>query len=958
MKKFTLAVLLLASGFSALAEIKPGTGTIVEFDGLKYEILATETPAAALSVQGEECPTYVRIPETISLEDNDGETLEYAVIQINNEAFMANKDLFKIKFANSITDIGDRAFKECEILTFDELPDRLETIGEEAFAYCNALKRIKLPESTSRLGKRCFADMASLKRAILFSAVTEIPWQAFISCHQLEEVYLPEALVKIGSDAFAWTEALNEITLPETLEEIGDHAFIGGAPSGEGLKSIVLPASVKSFGLGFRHSGLLSVDLSNLDIEEIPERAFDCCYELRQVIFPKNLKKIGREAFTCCGASQGRFLNEVILPNSVETIEEYSFYDTNAVSLTIGDNVTDLPIGSCGRPTKLHIGSRVKTMDPQAVDFSSLKIFSVGCHVPPTVKGGFPLTAEQKRAIALIVPDADAKELYESHENWKDFAIATAENSSVSVHLDGTTDIATAIHKASGLMPANITRLTVSGHLTDHDLLLIKENMLSLMYLDMAETDNTVIPAEAFKDKTTLEKVVLPRGLKRIESEAFMGCCSMQIDELPDGIEYIGYGAFYACLRLAVSKMPQALVTIESEGFENCVSLSSLTFGENLESLGDDGTFRWCENIEFVDLSRATKLKELPGQVFTVAYKMHTILLPEGLERLCGGCISETAVKTIELPGTLKSLEHDALVNTNLRVITFGEGIEDIPENALSYNRRLLTVNLPASLKSLHEASFKGSKNIAGISCFAPEAPEASAATFEDINTRSCILSVPVNSFYSYLSALGWGMFSNISNTLEINIPEEVEITTIPEEDYQDLAEEEESQQREQGVEQPQTQSAGKKFANKQRETTKSLLGGQLFCRLNHGSVLASDTDEESKGNRVFIRTKDGSPIISVTVNGQERVQDLDSNNSLLLPAGSLGKLVVNGGKETSTREIADNHADADTPCSAYSLTGQLLYTGPKASISQKLPAGVYIIHPHNGAHPTKLLIP
>lgn len=963
-----LVILFVSATLATFADVKKGTGVYFMFNDLKYEVLDEDAHTAAVAVQGADCPTYARIYGTISITDDNGVDRDYTVVQINPEAFMGNKDLFKVKFASTITDIGDRAFKDCEIVNFDELPEQLETIGKEAFNGCNSVKRIKLPESTTVLGYRCFAEMASLKRAVLFSKVQEIPMQAFISCEQLEEVYLPEELTKINEDAFAWCISLNEITFPATLEKIGDHAFIGGAPSREGLKHFVLPASVNNFGKAFRHSGIQSADLSDLEIEEIPSGAFEACYELRQIKLPSRLRTIGEAAFVLCGGNQGRILNDVVLPKTVETISKHAFAGTTILSLTIGDNVKELPLESCGTPKILHLGSGIKTIDANAIDFSCLSIITIDASIPPTVTGDFPLTSEQKRKIAVIVIDEDAKELYEGHEYWKDFYIATAENSEVTVHLDGSTDIATAIHTKSGLMPAAVTKLKVSGHLTNADMLLIKENMLSLIYLDMSDVDNTIIPEAAFKGKLTLETVLLPQNLKRVESEAFQGCSSMRIDELPNSIEFIGNSAFNGCERITVSRMPDALRVLEGEAFQDCVSITSLIFGENLEEMGG-GAFRWCENIEYVDLSRSTKLKELPGQAFIVAYNMHTLLLPEGLERLCGECISETAIKSLDLPGSLKSLEENALCSTNLRVLTFGEGITEIPDRALSGNRKLLTVNFPSTLTALHPGSFIDSKNIAGISCLAIEAPEASSATFEDVNTRTCILSVPVPSFYSYLSTPGWGMFSNISNTLEVDIPDDVTVTTITEEDYQDLEEEEGSQEREQGNGEDENeedqqgdkttpQNAMKKLiSQKQREVSNSLLGGQLFCKLSHGTVLASESDEESKGHRVFIHAKNGQSISSVKVNGVEMVDKLDKHNSFVLRAGIFGKLVINGGNQASIENVWADETNAETICDVYSLSGQRLYTGRMGSIKDVLASGIYVVKPQNNGHAIKMVV-
>lgn len=63
------------------------------------------------------------------------------------------------------------------------------------------------------------------------------------------------------------------------------------------------------------------LDLYDLDIEEIPEDCFAYSKKVKQVILPKNLKKIGSFAFDSMYE-----LESVIFPNTLEEIEEYAFF--------------------------------------------------------------------------------------------------------------------------------------------------------------------------------------------------------------------------------------------------------------------------------------------------------------------------------------------------------------------------------------------------------------------------------------------------------------------------------------------------------------------------------------------------------------------------------------------------------------------------------------------------------
>jgi hypothetical protein len=55
-------------------------------------------------------------------------------------------------------------------------------------------------------------------------------------------------------------------------------------------------------------------------VETIEDRAFYKCKELKNVRFPKGLKKIGKEAFYFCG------LENLTLPDTVEVLDEKAFF--------------------------------------------------------------------------------------------------------------------------------------------------------------------------------------------------------------------------------------------------------------------------------------------------------------------------------------------------------------------------------------------------------------------------------------------------------------------------------------------------------------------------------------------------------------------------------------------------------------------------------------------------------
>ena len=57
---------------------------------------------------------------------------------------------------NSVTNIGDSAFRHCESLTKINIPNSVTIIGNSAFSHCSSLISINIPDSVTNIGKSAF----------------------------------------------------------------------------------------------------------------------------------------------------------------------------------------------------------------------------------------------------------------------------------------------------------------------------------------------------------------------------------------------------------------------------------------------------------------------------------------------------------------------------------------------------------------------------------------------------------------------------------------------------------------------------------------------------------------------------------------------------------------------------------------------------------------------------------
>ena len=78
------------------------------------------------------------------------------VTAIGDGAFKKNKTLISITLPEHIHSIGHYAFFGCRNLTSIELPEEVVSIGDYAFKGCRRLPSLDIPESVRRIGRGAF----------------------------------------------------------------------------------------------------------------------------------------------------------------------------------------------------------------------------------------------------------------------------------------------------------------------------------------------------------------------------------------------------------------------------------------------------------------------------------------------------------------------------------------------------------------------------------------------------------------------------------------------------------------------------------------------------------------------------------------------------------------------------------------------------------------------------------
>ena len=115
------------------------------------------------------------------------------------EAFYG--EIKTVEIEEGVTGIGSYVFANCPKVTEFVLPESIVDIGDGAFENCDSLKVIHLPAVES-LGWAIFHDCDSLQNVFFAEGTPYIPMATFKGCENLQEIYIPKSVESVDESAF------------------------------------------------------------------------------------------------------------------------------------------------------------------------------------------------------------------------------------------------------------------------------------------------------------------------------------------------------------------------------------------------------------------------------------------------------------------------------------------------------------------------------------------------------------------------------------------------------------------------------------------------------------------------------------------------------------------------------------------------------------------------------------
>ena len=317
-------------------------------------------PMADYAVKGQKAPWMGNV--TVTEYNDKGQKLGTTVVENLGEEYLALAYIAgatteewdgKKQSFTGVTNVGDRAFKDCQYLTCMFLDDGITTIGDRAFYADEYLSAINMPRDLELIDQYAFygCDTLTFVRAGACSRLRRIEDHAFYSCTMLAELRLPNGLTYIGpsslqvidTGAFAFVNHHKNLKIPANVTRIGDYAFMcdyymNNLTFSPGDKPLTIG---KAAFAGDNH--MKSVDLSNR-VAQIDKCAFAGCELLEEAYFGDRIDTIQVRAFTSVDAALQfaikTVLNGILDPDNPDGNEEHA--DDIAAGLTQIAKITQL----------------------------------------------------------------------------------------------------------------------------------------------------------------------------------------------------------------------------------------------------------------------------------------------------------------------------------------------------------------------------------------------------------------------------------------------------------------------------------------------------------------------------------------------------------------------------------------------------------------------------------------
>ena len=554
------------------------------------------------------------------------------------------------------------------------------------------------------------------------------------------EVVLPEGLRALDADAFADCYYAAKVTLPATLEIIPEDCFDrisaeidfpNGNPRYSCENGFLIDNTTQTL--------LYTAPSSHGNPLPAVRRLGDCSLmnwlwdDDDDPVLPDTLESVGSYIFYDCGVTRVTFpdgitelspytfyctdLQEVHLPASLREIPDYCFWNCQLIALTIPDGVTRIGAHAVDWFTGEIIGAVTL---PASVEFVGYRAFPDECDV------------------TALNPQVHFETATEYAERIPEYDWYGGEAADV-LYSDGLFDYELS---SRGAVLLGCSRFLNQPEVPD--VLEIPAELGGTPVVAIAA--NALNTSESYAD-SLLFGIVLPEGVQRVEADAFQCCHAATQISFPSTLTMLAEGSFFHVY--AEIDFPNGNPRYSCEnGFlidrdtQTLLYAAPSSQGQPIPAvrrLGDSALDNWKpagNEIRLPDTLESIGPYALDGQYTGDFSPLAALILPDGVRELsdCSiyGCWE---IQLLRFPATLTEIPAYCVANCGLGAVEIPEGVTRIGEFAFYYydweQTELSAVTLPASVEFVGFRAFPDECEITALN------PDTHFETEEEINQRN-----------------------------------------------------------------------------------------------------------------------------------------------------------------------------------------------------------------------------
>lgn len=522
-----------------------------------------------------------------------------------------------------------------------------------------------------------------------------------------------------------------------------------------------------------------TIDIKGItNITHIPDKAFEDCVNLKEIMLPQQISSIGDYAFSYCTS-----LKKIAWGDHIKEIGEYAFFKCESLrDITIKNALTTIKrnaFDGCSRLTNLTLPPTTTNILDECFK-ACVCLKSITCHSKQAPICS--LSAFQGCDViscVLYVPQESIQE-YEEKPIWATFdrtypipeeksfghVITPINQEKVSLNIKSPNSI-----KNCDADLQKVNHLIIRGMVTKQDLKDLGDRLRTdwkqIKTIELNHnTGTSSIPDNCFANCDNLISVHISKKIKHLGDSCFHRCKNLTRVSLPFTVEQIGDHCFSYCDNLATIELPYRLKGIGAKAFYGCKSIKTLTIPQGVETIKEQ-TFFHCENLKKILFPQ--KLKKIERASFMGCYALDSIFIPDSITNLeestFEDCLSMRSIKFSR--NTIKIGNKCFLGCKTLTSITLPDKVEQIGDWAFKGCLSLKRIQLSAQLNTISEMAFSQCNNLRSIELHCTNPPKIYSNSFDAITKSNSTVIVPNDGYSLYLLSDQWWTFSNIKQREE-----------------------------------------------------------------------------------------------------------------------------------------------------------------------------------------------